>query len=59
MPDIVSTTLEGRLEIHVELATRTKMFSRAPSPAHPDHPEAAQHPHRPHRPRPSRAQRRS
>ena len=25
------------MEIHVELATRTKMFTRAPSPAHPDH----------------------
>ncbi len=33
MAEIVSTTLVVGLEVHVELATRTKMFSRAASPA--------------------------
>lgn len=28
-------------EVHVELGTRTKMFSAAPNPAHPDHHDAA------------------
>ncbi|MEO1583465.1 MAG: Asp-tRNA(Asn)/Glu-tRNA(Gln) amidotransferase subunit GatB [Planctomycetota bacterium] len=34
---IVSVRLVVGMEIHVELATRTKMFTRVPSPAHPDH----------------------
>ena len=41
MPAILSTQLKIGMEIHVELATRTKMFTRAPSPAHPAHYDAA------------------
>lgn len=33
---IASTTLKVGLEIHVELATRTKMWTRVPNVAHPD-----------------------
>jgi len=40
-PAIVQRRLIIGLEIHVELATRTKMFTSAPSVAHPDHFDAA------------------
>jgi len=39
-PGIDSATLKVGMEIHVELATRTKMFTAARSVAHPDHLEA-------------------
>jgi aspartyl-tRNA(Asn)/glutamyl-tRNA(Gln) amidotransferase subunit B len=38
--DGLTTTLKVGLEIHVELATRTKMWTAAPNVAHPDHFEA-------------------
>jgi len=38
---ITSTRLRIGMEIHVELATRSKMFSRAANVAHPDHFDAA------------------
>jgi aspartyl-tRNA(Asn)/glutamyl-tRNA(Gln) amidotransferase subunit B len=37
---IVRTQLKVGLEIHVELATRTKMFTRVANVAHPDHYDA-------------------
>ena len=37
----LNTTLMVGLEIHVELATRSKMWTSAPNVAHPDHYEAA------------------
>ena len=39
--EIVRTRLMVGMEVHVELATRTKMFTRTPNPAHPDHFDAA------------------
>ena len=41
MPGIASTRLKIGMEIHVELATRSKMFTRAASIAHPDHFDAS------------------
>ncbi len=38
---IARTQLKVGLEIHVELATRTKMFTRVANVAHPDHYDAA------------------
>ena len=41
MASIVSTRLKIGMEIHVELATKSKMFSRSANLAHPDHYDAA------------------
>ncbi len=41
MTTITSTRLKIGMEIHVELATRSKMFSRSANVAHPDHYDAA------------------
>ncbi|MCA9289891.1 MAG: Asp-tRNA(Asn)/Glu-tRNA(Gln) amidotransferase subunit GatB [Phycisphaerales bacterium] len=41
MPEITSTRLIVGMEIHVELSTRSKMFTRAANPAHPDFQDAA------------------
>ncbi len=41
MAEIVRVDLIVGLEVHVELSTRTKMFSRAANGAHPEHFEAA------------------
>ena len=40
MTAIASTRLIIGMEIHVELATRSKMFTRAANAAHPDHYDA-------------------
>ncbi|MHC4127772.1 MAG: Asp-tRNA(Asn)/Glu-tRNA(Gln) amidotransferase subunit GatB [Planctomycetota bacterium] len=40
MAEIISSRLKIGMEIHVELATRSKMFSRAANVAHPDHYDA-------------------